>query len=1020
MPMARARFLQRLEPLPSSPRGEEALQRLRDAAARQDRLERLENYLADADVSAFLASAFADCPYLLDLAGKDIGRLADILDASPNRVAATAIAMLESDNWTSRPEAMTGLRQAKQYLALGLGLADLAGAIDLAGVTAGLTGFADAAMQAALGFALAEERQKGKWLGKGPESCGLALLAMGKQGAHELNYSSDIDIIAIYEPQPDEFAEGVEPAVFWVKIVRLLVTLLQERTADGYVFRTDLRLRPDPGATPVAISILAALQYYESMGQNWERAALIKARAAAGDLALGEQFLTEIAPFIWRRYLDFAAIADIHSIKRQLHAHRGHGAVKVAGHDIKSGRGGIREIELFVQTQQLIAGGRDAGLRGRETRAMLVALCERSWIDDEVRAQFDEAYVFFRKLEHRLQMVRDEQTHLIPESREDFSAIARLMGFSVVARFEDEVHRRLSLVADRYSQLFEDAPALSSDAGNLVFTGGDDDPETLETLTRMGFADPPHVTRTVRAWHFGRYAATRSTKARERLTEMTPALLQALAGSGNADAAFRAFDGLLKGLPAGVQLFSMLAANRQLLDLITRLLSVAPAVAETLVRRPGIVDALIDPASFAEGAGDGNVYERLAESLDQALDFEDILNRVRLFVAENRFLISVRLLTLSIDAAQAGRLFSVLAEAAVDALFRAVEADFAQSHGRLPGGRAALLAFGRLGSCEMTAASDLDLIVVYDHDADATTSDGPRPLAPSQYYARLTQRLVGALSAPTGEGVAYEVDMRLRPSGRAGPLATHIDAFTHYQTHDAWTWEHMALVRARPVCGDAELCRQIEAVIAKVLSRQRDKDTLKREIWEMREKVDAARGSADPWSLKMVRGGLVDLEFTAQYAVLAGLERISGEPTRQTLLRAAKAGILQPADAEQLDEAVILQNALFQGLRVAAPGRFDPDSAPAGLKDFLVGIAALPPPADHDRSVPPEPVETVIFKPPPGKPPAVKIFDELSISLRDIQDAVFEITGRILDLGSGERPLSEGNGGDVATMETER
>lgn len=996
------------------------MQRLRDAGASQDRLETLEKYLADADVSAFLASAFAGCPYLLDLAGKDIDRLADILETSPDRVAAMAIAMLEPDNWTSRGEAMTGLRRAKQVLALGLGLADLAGAIDLATVTAGLTDFADAALEAALCFALAEARQNGKWLGKGPDSCGLVLLAMGKQGAHELNYSSDIDIIALYEPQPDALTEGVEPAVFWVQIVRLLVILLQERTADGYVFRIDLRLRPDPGATPVAISLPAALQYYESMGQNWERAALIKARAAAGDRALGERFLAEIAPFIWRRYLDFAAIADIHSIKRQLHAHRGHGAVKVAGHDIKSGRGGIREIELFVQTQQLIAGGRDAGLRGRETRAMLAALCERNWIDEQVRAQFDEAYVFFRKLEHRLQMVRDEQTHLIPKNREDLTGIARLMGYPVVARFEDEVHRRLSLVADRYSQLFEGAPALSSDAGNLVFTGGDDDPETLETLTRMGFADPPHVTRTVRAWHFGRYAATRSTKARERLTEMTPALLQALAGSGNADTAFRAFDGLLKGLPAGVQLFSMLAANPQLLDLITTLLGVAPAIAETLVRRPAIVDALIDPTSYAEGAGDGDVRQRLAESLDQARDFEDILNRVRLFVAESRFLISVRLLTLRIDAAHAGRLFSVLAEAAAEALFRAVEADFAQSHGRLPSGRAALLAFGRLGSREMTAASDLDLIVIYDHDAEPTMSDGPRPLSPSQYYARLTQRLVAALSAPTAEGVAYEVDMRLRPSGRAGPLATHIDAFTHYQTHDAWTWEHMALVRARPVCGEAKLCRRIDTIIAKVLSRQRDEDTLKREIREMREKVDAARGSADPWSLKMVRGGLLDLEFTAQYAVLAGLERISGEPTQQTLLRAAKTGILQAADGEQLDEAAMLQNALFQGLRVAAPGRFEPQSASAGLQDFLVAIAASPPPADPGRSARSEPVQTVIFKPPPGKLPAVKSFDELNMRLKDVQDAVFKITGRILGHGSGARPLLERNGGEVATKETEQ
>ncbi len=344
----------------------------------------------------------------------------------------------------------------------------------------------------------------------------------------ELNYSSDIDVIVLFDPEAPGLPEGDEPSAFWVRIVRMLVTLMQERTADGYVFRTDLRLRPDPGATRMAISAPAALEYYESMGQNWERAALVKARPVAGDIAAGEAFIREIAPFIWRKHLDFAAIADIHSIKRQVHAHRGHGTVAVAGHDIKRGRGGIREIEFFVQTQQLIAGGRDPALRGTRTRDMLRMLTEKGWIDEAIRAELDEAYVFLRMVEHRLQMVRDEQTHQMPRDRDELARIGRLMRMSDVDRFEAHLRYVLETVAKRYSRLFEGGSELSAEAGNLVFTGGEDDPETLETIGGLGFQSPASVTEAVRGWHFGRFAAMRSTAARESLTEITPALLKAL------------------------------------------------------------------------------------------------------------------------------------------------------------------------------------------------------------------------------------------------------------------------------------------------------------------------------------------------------------------------------------------------------------------------------------------------------------------------------------------------------------
>jgi glutamate-ammonia-ligase adenylyltransferase len=931
----------RIKALPASLFGEMALARLQEAAEKQDSAARIAPWLTKASATDFLGSALGDCPFLLDLATKDVARLASILQDSPEARMERVITAVNSAEWTTRPEAMSALRKAKQDVALTLGLADLARAIPLEMVTRSLAAFADAAIDAALRFALTEASRAGKWTG-GPRATGFVVLAMGKHGAHELNYSSDVDLITLFEPGAAGPAEGVEASTFWVRIVRTLVTLLQERTADGYVFRTDLRLRPDPGATPVALSAPAALLYYESMGQNWERAALIKARACAGDIAAGEAFLAEIAPFIWRKYLDFAAIADIHSIKRQVHAHRGHAAVQVLGHDIKRGRGGIREVEFFVQTQQLIAGGRDRTLRGRATRDMLAQLAAKEWIDESARVELDVAYVFLRDVEHRLQMVRDEQTHTMPQDRRELARIGRLMGFSDVEAFEAEVRRILNVVARRYSQLFEDAPDLSTETGSLVFTGGDDDPDTLETLRRLGFQEPRTVTATVRAWHFGRFAAMRSTAARESLTEITPALLDAFARAGNPDATLRAFDSLLKALPAGAQLFALLTKNRELLDLLATILGAAPRLAEIFARRPHVVDAFIDPASLSVATGTDGAEAKLEAALGESSSYEDALNRARLFAAEQKFLISVGLLNRQVEPEDAGKRFSDLAEAIVRALFQRTLVEFERQHGGYPGGQSAVLAFGRLGSREMTAGSDLDLIILYDHAPDAFASDGPRPLPPSQYYTRLTQRLVAALSAPTAEGIAYQVDLRLRPSGRAGPLATHIEAFEHYQLNEAWTWEHMAVSRGRPIAGGAELVQRIASALDGIVGVARDRTKLAADIAEMRGRIEREKPAVNGFDVKLARGGLIDCEFAAQFLVLAGLGRLSGETTPEILRRALAQGRLAEPEADALVAATDLQTALLQVQRIADEKAFDPDQAPDALKRLLASFGGTP------------------------------------------------------------------------------
>ncbi len=899
---------------------------------------------------AFLSGALTNAPYLRDLALADHERLAALLQESPQARVDRLVAEARELTGEEEGAVMAGLRRLKKDLALTLALADIAGALDLDAVTGGLSRFADAALTAAIRFCLRDLARRGKFEIRdeaAPEKgCGFVVLAMGKYGALELNYSSDIDLIVMYEPELAPVTGGAEAPVEFVRMTKRLVKMMGDRTADGYVFRTDLRLRPDPGATPLAMSIPAALVYYESLGQNWERAALIKARACAGDVPCGESFLKEISPFIWRKYLDYAAIADVHSIKRQIHVHKGHGRIAVAGHNVKLGRGGIREVEFFAQTQQLIAGGRITELRGRRTLDTLATLAELDWIAADARDELTEAYRFLRAVEHRIQMVNDEQTHILPADAEARARVSRLMGFAELEPFEDELRTRLKRVQKHYSALFENEPELASDLGNLVFTGDDDDPETLETLTRLGYQRPKEAGKIIRAWHFGRYPAVRSSKARERLTELHPVLIAALASTDNADQALIAFDGFLSKLPAGVQLFSLLRSNPQLLKLLATVMGAAPRMGEVVSKRVHVLDAVMDPAFFGAMPTSEEFRTGLARTLDLARFYEDALDRARIFAQEQQFLIGLRLLSDTLNAHQVGEALARLAETVVAGLMPFVIDQVAENHGRLPGADWAVVAMGKLGGREMTAASDLDLILLYDHPEDEAETDGKRPLAASQYFIRLTQRLVAALSAPTAEGRLYEVDFRLRPSGNAGPLATRLTAFEAYQVKEAWTWEHMALTRARVIARSSDaFAKRIDANIRETLARPRDADKIAAEVASMRGRIEAEKGTSDIWDLKQVAGGMVDIEFAAQYLQLVNAQahpEILSQTTETVLERARDAGLLSPGDAEVLLPAIRLYHALTQVQRLTLEGTFKAEAVPKGVRELLVHAGEAP------------------------------------------------------------------------------
>ena len=583
--------------------------RLTDPAEARRRLASLAEALSDAGLALKLDCGrtrdvllgLADhSRYLWTLVMENPARLVRLLERPPDKSLDALIQALVAWRDEDEAELMRALRLAKRESALLIALADIGGAWDLVAATEALTRFADAAVGAALAFLLRRHALSGR-LSLDPRApdpqagSGVVVLALGKHGAGELNYSSDVDLIVLYDAAAASIPEGTEPAPLFVRMTKALARLLQERTSDGYVFRVDLRLRPDPASTPVALSTASAYAYYETVGQNWERAALIKARPAAGDIALGKRFLADLAPFIWRKYFDYAAIADIHAMKRQIHAVRGHERVVVPGHDLKVGRGGIREIEFFVQTQQLIFGGRRPQMRGAQTLDMLRRLHADKWVSAEAVDDLSKAYVFLRRVEHRLQMVDDEQTQRLPFDEDALTRFAKFCGYVRLEGFARDLTHHLTAVERHYARLFEDAPTLGVASGSLVFTGVVDDPETLATLRALGFHKAETAAETVRGWHFGRRAAVRSPRAREVLTELTPALLEAFAGSGDGDAALAAFDEALARMPACVELMSILRSNRALLELFGDVLGSAPRLAQVIATRPHVLDAAIDP-----------------------------------------------------------------------------------------------------------------------------------------------------------------------------------------------------------------------------------------------------------------------------------------------------------------------------------------------------------------------------------------------------------------------------------------
>ena len=792
------------------------------------------------------------------------------------------------------------LRRRRHGLALAVALGDLAGELPLEQVTRLLSDFADNAIDQAVAAAIAERVPDA-------DMAGFAVIALGKLGSRELNYSSDVDLMLLFDPATLPRRPREEPGEAAVRIGRRVIELLQKRTEDGYVERVDLRLRPSPEVTPIALPVDAAISHYESSALPWERAAFIRARAAAGDTALGQHFLDSIEPFVWRRSLDFGVIEDVRQISARIRDHFAQGSEIGPGFDLKRGRGGIREVEFFVQIQQMIHGGRDTSVRSGATLDAIEALRDSGRLEADTANALANAYRLLRTVEHRVQMVADAQTHLLPPAAADLDNVAQLHGLKDGGALIAELRPHV----EEAGRIFDDlAPG---ERGVLS-----SDPDILKAeLAALGFADAEGAARHVARWRSAKARSLRSPAARQAFEAMLPALLPAIAAGAHPDHALNRLSDIVERLSSGVNFFRLLEARPQLAELLAKVLAHAPALADQLARRPELFEGLFDASSFSMPPPAAEFATRLEEAM-RGQPYDMALDRARRLVNERRFALGVQLIDRRRDPLEVTEGYARVAEGALVALGERTVREFEQAHGGFPDGELVILGLGRLGGHSLTHASDLDMIYLHTA-AEGGVSDGRKPLGPNDYFNRLATRVTAALSVSTAAGPLYDVDVRLRPEGAKGMLVVSLDAFERYQREEAWTWEHMALCRARPVFGSENARRRAARIIDDVLRMPRDRAQVVRDAAKMRAEMATHKPPQGPLDVKLGPGGLVDLEFAVHVLQLT---------THVGLNTRLEDAVDALADASLVEanvvEALRLLSRMLVMMRLVAPGDVKP------------------------------------------------------------------------------------------------
>lgn len=926
-------------------RGEETVREIAEAA-KQQKIAGLAKHLKRGETKALVKSLAGNSHYFRQLLTRFPGFFEKMITQQPEALfdrllEDAAKAATEAEDL---PSLMRVLRRFKGKLALLEGTCEVTGRWGIEEGAERLSRGADVTLRWTLAHLLHRAMAKGElaWPKGKPEApspklakgSGFVVLALGKHGGKRLNFSSDIDLILLFDQDKVRYRGAQTPGHCFTKLAQDMVRVMQERTEDGYAFRIDLRLRPDPATTPPAVSFAAAEAYYQSTAETWERAAMTKARICAGDAEAGADFLSRIRHFMWRRRLDFAAVQDIHSIKNRILSHYGHRQIALPGHDIKIGEGGIRSVEFFCQIHQLLAGGRDPSLRVPQTVGALKALAAARIIDKATAEQLAEAYLFLRTLEHRMQMIGDEQTHALPTREEVFEHLALFMGSADAKAFKSKVLGALSIVKRHYDALpgtdGDETPQFLADHGLLV-----------KRLASLGFPDA--VAGTIAKWRRGGYKALRTQRARKLFDQLLPELLDAFSRAQDPERTIALFDDFLSKLPAGVQIFSLFRTHPWVFQLIGRILSAAPSLAEELARRPDLLDFVLAPAFFESVPDKKELAKSLKTALVDAADYQDVLDITRRWAGEVRFQIGIHILESLLSVREAGRALSDLAEVVLAELLPRVIRDFAGRNGRIAKSEMAVIALGSFGGRELTLASDLDLVLLYDAPEDARAKSG-KGLPASQYFIRLGQHFLTALNAMMGSGKLYEVDLRLRPSGRWGPLVVTLEAFVVYQKSSAWSWEHMALTRARPIIASKAFKKRIDKAIHSILTMERKPAKLARHMNEVRVKYYQEFGSENPYNARHVRGGLLDTEYVAQYHLLRRGHRHPGvfDPDfDKSLDNLVAIQSLKESEAVELKRARALLLQAHGLIRLGFSGDRIPEQLPSGLAELMAETAGF-------------------------------------------------------------------------------
>ena len=890
---------------------------------------------------AMLEGVFGGSPFLGACLLAEPAFLRRLWCEGPERCVAELLATLGGmPPETSQEEAGRVLRSVRRRAALAVALADLSGVWEVEQVTGSLSGLAEAASSAALRVLLARLAKRGVLLlpdpGDPESGSGVIALGLGKLGGRELNYSSDIDLILLYDPEVLPVKERSEGQHQLIRLARAFVALLSHRSAEGYAFRVDLRLRPDPGATPLVVSTEAAGHYYEGRGRTWERAALIKARPIAGDRVAANAFLSRLAPFVWRRHLDFATVQELHEMKRQIDAqHRGR-RIEPHGHDLKLGRGGIREIEFFAQAHQLTWGGQDRRLRVIPTCEVLRALVASGRVPERVAEAFIAAYRFLRRAEHRVQMVRDEQTHALPEDPAAFRALTRFLGYRDEQTFVAELLAHLRRVEEHYAEFFEVPLEVTGrgapDAG---------DPETAAQLGRMGFAHPDAAAAILATWQSGRYPAIEDARERELLHTLSPALLTAMLGTADPDLALARFDRLLSRLPAGLHLLPLFQANLHVMETVAEILISAPLIGERLAEHPARFDALL------EAGAEGEVPERAALEADLAGHLvpgacaEEDFESVRRWAEAAHLRAGIRMLSRRLDPLAVPALLRDLSDCALRALFSRVSEEQARRHGRIEGAEVALLAGEGPQGQDLEGALALDPVLVYDAPEE-TESDGEAPLTAPEYYRRLLGRLRAGLGARPAEGEPPPLAAGPSEEG-SGTLPMPVATFERHHAETAEIRSLLALLRLRIVAGDDAIVARLRDGMLRAVRVRRDPAGLRRGLVAMRERGDGELRTENAWLLAHYRDGFADLEGLVRYLQLReapAAPEVLAADTGEGLRRLAEAGALPPEEARPLLESWRLWTRVraLGGLLSEDTG---PDDVPEGLRPLFESAAQI-------------------------------------------------------------------------------